>query len=185
MTQPYIVALGGTLRANSSTERVLQAILAGAARLGARTKLFSGPALNFPMYMPGEANAKPQIAEFLEALRGADSIVLGSPGYHGGVSGLVKNAIDYTEELSRDPLPYFTDKPVGCVATGLGWQGCNVTLQSLRSIVHSLRGWPTPIGIALNTKEPSFDSDGTCRNRELQAQVELMAQQLVAGPRRS
>ena len=35
--------------------------------------------------------------------RGAHALIIGSPGYHGGISGLVKNALDYLEELREDP----------------------------------------------------------------------------------
>jgi NAD(P)H-dependent FMN reductase len=27
------------------------------------------------------------------------------PGYHGGTSGLLKNALDYLQELAVDPVP--------------------------------------------------------------------------------
>ena len=178
--KPLVVAVGGTLRPNSSTERVLDAVLAQARERGAETKLFCGQAINFPIYLPGNAAAEPAVTEFIDTLRRADAIVLGSPGYHGGVSGLVKNAIDYTEEMANDPAPYFSNKPVGCVATGFGWQGCNATLQGLRTIVHSLRGWPTPIGIALNTKTPFLDDAGVCINRELATQIGVMVEQLLA-----
>ena len=40
-----------------------------------------------------------RVERFLDAIRRADGIVICSPGYHGGVSGLVKNAIDWVEEL--------------------------------------------------------------------------------------
>ena len=85
--------------------------------------------------------------------------------------------------LRPNSMPYFTDKPVGCVATGFGWQCCNATLQGLRAIVHALRGWPTPIGIALNTKTPSFDETGACINQELAAQIRIMVDQLLAQTR--
>ena len=30
------------------------------------------------------------------------------------------------------------------------------TMQSLRSVVHALRGWPTPLGVAVNSTEATF-----------------------------
>jgi FMN reductase len=75
---------------------------------------------------------------------------------------MVKNAIDYTEDLRDDERCYLTGKAVGLVATGAGWQGAVQTLVALRGIVHALRGWPTPLGVAVNTAEPVFDSDGQC-----------------------
>ncbi len=51
---PLIVGLGGTLRANSSTERALRYCLASVERQGGRTRFFSGPDLDLPMYAPHE-----------------------------------------------------------------------------------------------------------------------------------
>ncbi len=101
--------------------------------------------------------------------------MIASPGYHGGVSGLVKNAIDWVEELRADERPYFDGRPVGLIVVADGWQATITTLSSLRSIVHALRGWPTPLGVAINAAEPAADP---------QPQLELLAAQ-VASPWRT
>ena len=95
------------------------------------------------------------------------------------LSALVKNALDYTEDMSLDAAPYFEGRAVGCVATGTGWQGANATLSALRSVVHALRGWPTPLGIAFNTQEPLFNADGECVIPGAAESMRLMAVQLV------
>jgi FMN reductase len=77
---------------------------------------------------------------------------------------LVKNALDYIEELREDENPYLHARPVGSVATGAGWQGAVTTLASLRTIVHALRGWNTPLGVAVNTMEVTFSEQGECAN---------------------
>jgi len=174
-----IVGLGGTLRRGSSTEKVLSNVLRHADSLGATTLLFSGEMISLPTYVPHETYRCERSVALLEALRGADAIVVGSPGYHGGISGLVKNALDYTEDMSKDAAPYFEGRAVGCVATGAGWQGANATLNALRSVVHALRGWPTPLGIAFNTQEPLFDGDGECLIPGASESMRLMADQLV------
>ena len=33
------------------------------------------------------------------------------------------------------------------------------TLSALRDIVHALRGWPTPLGAAINSAESVFDEE--------------------------
>lgn len=176
--QKLIVALGGTLRPGSSTEAALRRVLYHAETRGAQTEIFTGNDLDLPLYAPGAVCANhPPVARLVDALRRADAIILGSPGYHGGISGAVKNAIDYTEELASDPSPYFTGKPVGCVATGAGWQGCNATLVALRGVVHALRGWPTPMGIAINTIGGVFDAGGGCA-ADLDEKFALMAAEL-------
>jgi len=174
-----IVGIGGTLRAGSSTERVLFHVLRYARDLGAETALFVGDAINLPMYVPGQTEHCGNAAALLDAVRRADAIALGSPGYHGGISGLVKNALDYVEDLARDAAPYFDGRAVGCIATGAGWQGANATLMALRNTVHALRGWPTPLGLALNTREPLFGADGECLFPEVTGLMRVMAGQLV------
>ena len=154
MSAPHIVALGGTLRAESTTGKLLAAALAMAEARGARTTLLTGDAIAFPHYEPGNAEGNTAIRHYLEALRSADAIIVGSPGYHGTLSGLVKTALDYVELLRGDERVYFDGLPVGLIATAGGWQAAVSTLQALRTITHSLRGWPTPMGLAINTAEP-------------------------------
>ena len=144
-----VVGIGGSRRPGSSTERVIAAVLADLESRGATTKLYGGESLLFPHYEPG-APLDAAAADYLAAVRAADAVVLGSPGYHGGISGLVKNAVDYLEELRDDPAPYLDGKAVGCVSTAYGWQAAVSTLSALRQTVHALRGWPTPYGIAMN-----------------------------------
>jgi FMN reductase len=37
-----------------------------------------------------------------------------------------------------------------------------MALMALRSVVHALRGWPTPLGAGLNTAGELLDSSGNC-----------------------
>ena len=50
--------------------------------------------------------------------------------------------LDYVEDMKDDARCYFTGVPVGCIATGLGWQATVTTLEALRAIVHALRRNP-------------------------------------------
>lgn len=50
---------------------------------------------------------------------------------------------------------------------------------ALRSIVHALRGWPTPIGAAINTSSRPFDEDGQCVDKSAKFQLELIGRQVV------
>src|ERR1044072_3415205 len=153
-----VVGIGGSLRASSQSERALRIALEGAEALGATTTVITGDDLVLPFYDPAIPERSPAAHRLVESLREADGVVLVSPGYHGTVSGLVKNALDYVEDLHADPRPYPDGRAIGCVAMALGWQAAVTTLTALRSIVHALRGWPTPLGAALNAAEVSFDA---------------------------
>ncbi|UXA16647.1 NADPH-dependent FMN reductase [Mycobacterium sp. SMC-4] len=182
--QPFIVGLGGTLRANSSTERALRYCLDAVQRLGGRTRLFSAEDLDLPMYAPHELERTPRALELVKTLRDADAVVVGSPGYHGAVSGLVKNALDYIEDLREDPRVYLDNTPWGCISCAYGWQAAVGTLTQLRSIGHALRAWPTPLGVAINSADPIWDPSGeladTEQGKAVANQLELLASQLLA-----
>ncbi len=180
MSAPYILAVGGTLRANSSTEKAMLHVLRAAQRAGARTNLISGSLLQLPLYQP-ENPERGEEARFLVAeLALADGIILGSPGYHGSISGLVKNALDYAEDLRSDARPYFSGRAVGCIATAAGWPGAVNTLSALREIVHALRGWPTPLGAAINSAQGVFDEDGNCLMPRVAQMLDLMAEEVMS-----
>jgi FMN reductase len=177
---PLIVGLGGTLRHGSSTQLAVEATLAHASRLGADTLMLAGPALEMPFYAPEIPARTPQAAALVEALRRADGIIIGSPGYHGSVSGLLKNALDYVEDLSKDTRPYFDGRSVGLVAAGAGMQGAVTTLGMLRDITHALRGSPTPFGVAFNSADKS-----EARLAQTDDHLHLLARQVVEAARSS
>jgi FMN reductase len=180
VTTPYIVAVGGTLRANSTTERAMRFVLAAAERRGARTRLISGSALQLPLYQPDNPERSDGARELVAELALADGILLGSPGYHGSISGLVKNALDYAEDLRTDVRPYFSGRAVGCIATAGGWPGAVNTLGALRDIVHALRGWPTPAGAAINSSEKTFEDSGACLVPRVEQMLESIAGEVLS-----
>ena len=103
--RPFVVALGGTLKPDSSTEKALVLALKGAEAVGAEVKLIAGAQLDMPLFNPSTPDRCDAAREMVETLRRADGIILGSPGYHGSISGLVKNALDYTEDMREDENP--------------------------------------------------------------------------------
>jgi FMN reductase len=142
-----VVGIGGTVRPQSSSETALRVALDAAAARGARTRLLAAAELMMPAYEPGAAARHG--AGLLAELRAADGLVVSTPGYHGGMSGLLKNALDYVEEMAGDDRPYLDSMPVGCIAVARGSQGAVTALGNLRTVVHALRGFPTPYGAAV------------------------------------
>lgn len=175
--QPLIVGLGGTVRPQSSTEQALRYALGATQALGARTLMLSSADLDLPMYEPETEARTPKARRLVDALNDADGLIIASPGYHGGTSGLIKNALDYVEDLRDAERSYLDGRAVGCIVCANGWQATGTTLVALRSIIHALRGWPTPIGVAINSAEQAF-IDGL-PPAGAAAQIEVMARQVV------
>jgi len=178
--KPLIVGIGGSTRVGSTTERALCLALKAAEAAGAQTALFGGPFLaRLPIYTPEKSERSSEQMEFIEAVRASDGIIVATPGYHGGISGLVKNALDLLDDLRDDARCYLEGRAVGCIVAASGWQTCGTALGALRSVVHALRGWPSPLGAALNSSESVFDAEGNCADAKAAAQLAAVGRQVV------
>lgn len=177
--RPRIVALGGNATTGGSAERLLRHALARCEAQGADTMLFAGEAIDLPLYAPHHSERCARAKALTGALRDADGIIVASPAYHGTVSGVVKNALDYAQDLVSDAQPYFDGRAVGLVAVAGGWQAAGSTLATLRSITHALRGWPTPMAVTANSSQPLFDPDGLLTDGGIAAQIDIMTSQVM------
>lgn len=187
MFKPHVVGIGGTTRPGSSTEKAVRYALKVCEAEGATTECFAGAELvELPFYAPEKPERTDGARRLIDELRRADGYIIGSSAYHGTVSGLVKNALDYTEDMRDDDRPYFSGRSVGCIATGAGWQGVVYTLETLRAIAHSLRGWATPLGAAINTAGPPvFGEDGDPADERVRFQLDMVAREVLGFTRLS
>ena len=177
---PLIVGIGGTSRPNSTSERAVAAALKVAEALGARTLLFGGEFVSqMPLYVPEKHDSDANELSYIDAVRQCHGIIVSTPGYHGSLSGPVKNILDILEATARDDLPYLEGRPFGCVVTAYGWQACVSTLVSLRMIAHALRAWPTPFGASFNASTPLFRQDGSCIDESVAKAISIVATQVV------
>jgi len=174
----HVVGIGGTTRIGSSSEVALRLSLAAAAERGATTELISGPLLDLPLYDPSNEHRSLSARRLVQSLRRADGIIISTPSYHGALSGMIKNALDYVEDMRADPLPYFEGRAVGTIVCAYGAQALGTTLVSVRSIVHALRGWPTPYAAAFNSADKPF-VDSVPASPEIAAQLDVVAEQVV------
>ncbi|WP_313802688.1 NADPH-dependent FMN reductase [Sphingobium sp.] len=178
--KPHIVGIGGTTRAGSSSERLVRAVLSETEKLGSRVTMFGGLELAaLPHFAPENPERTADQQTFVDTVRSADGLVIGTPGYHGGVSGLVKNAIDLLEDTNRDARVYFDGLPVGLIVSAAGWQAGGVTLAALRGIVHAMRGWPTPVGICVNTVAQKLFDGEAVSDESVRASIVAQASQVM------
>jgi FMN reductase len=168
-----------TTREGSSTEQALRACLRVAEAEGAETVILSAHDLDLSMYAPDRTERTPKAKRLVAELKRDEVVVIASPGYHGTLSELVKNALDYVEDLRDEERPYFEGIAVGTIACAYGWPATIHTLTALRSVVHALRGWPTPMGAGINTAEKVFGSDNEVVDEKSRLQLELVVRQVL------
>lgn len=177
---PLIVGLGGALREGSTANVALLRTLDRVRSLGCQTMAFLGPALPMTIFDPSDPALSEPAVRLVDALRRADGIVLATPSYHGSLTGLLKNALDYAEALRQDERVYFQDRAVGCIVCADGPQAMGPTLTALRSIVHALRGWPTPYGAAIASQPRPFGATSAQDDPAALKACETVADEVVS-----
>jgi NAD(P)H-dependent FMN reductase len=113
-----ILALSGSLRADSSNARLLRTAAALAPE-GMRITFYEGvralPHFDPDLDVEG-ATPPAAVADWRAALAAADGVVISSPEYAHGVPGSLKNALDWivsSGELTDKPLALLTAAPGG------------------------------------------------------------------------
>ena len=170
-----VLALCGSLRPRSSTERALDVALAAAAAAGATTEtlLLRELALPFcdgrddPDTYGGDA------ARFRRALIEADAILIGSPEYHGSLSGPLKNALDLLRPQE------LRGKMVGLLATAKGEAGAMNTLNHLRHIFRWMEAWVLPNQVSIPLAQQAFDASGAISRPGLAADLDALGREVV------
>ncbi|WP_018259256.1 NADPH-dependent FMN reductase [Halomicrobium katesii] len=170
MTRTKVVGICGSLREGSYTRQSLRVALTAAAAAGGDTDLLDLREWDLPVFDPDAEDAG-DAAAFRERIREADSILLGTPVYHGSFSTPMKNALDYCG------FDEFENKTVGllCVAGG----GFPVTaLEHLRSIGRSLDCWVIPHQAAIPRASSAFE-DGQLVDETIRDRVETLGREAV------
>ncbi|WP_423997610.1 NADPH-dependent FMN reductase [Halorubrum trapanicum] len=146
---PLVVGVPGSLRAESYTRRGVERALDGARRAGGRAELLDLREYDLPTF-DADRDAPGDAAAFTERVRAADSVLLGTPMYHGSYSSALKTALDYCG------FEEFEDKTVGLLAVAGG--GFPVTaLEHLRSVCRALNAWVIPHQVAIPRARSQFE----------------------------
>ena len=103
----------------------------------------------------------------------AQGIILGTPEYHGSLSGVLKNALDL---MGFDE---FQGKMLGLVGVSGGKMGALHALDSLRTIGRALHAWVIPEQVSIPMAWKRFDRQGNLTDRELEERIKEVGRQVA------
>lgn len=168
-----IIGVNGSLSANSKTFKGIKAVLDTAQKQGAEVQMYDLREKPLPMYSPDDSYelTDQNVREFRQLLLEADGIVLGSPEYHGSMSGVFKNAMDWVSSEQ------FIDKPVALVSAA-GGPTSMTTLTSMQVMIRNLYGWVVPT-LGSIPGQTQFDKDGSFVEEGMRKRFNLMGEELV------
>jgi FMN reductase len=178
---PFVLGIGGGLRGESHSLVTLKVALEAAEKAGAQTDLVDLQTIRLPFYEPDKelSDYPAEVKRFVERIARADGYVWSSPAYHGTVSGVVKNALDFIEFLSDENPPYLDGKPVGLISTAGGTMAAVTTIQALMHTAHALRAWVVPLTVPITQAWKVMDKEGRIKDPDIENRLKLLGQELV------
>jgi chromate reductase len=166
MTQPVLLTLSGSLRAGSYNRM----LIAEAVRAFGEAEVIEGD-LNLPLYDGDveDAGMPAPVQTLIDQVRRADALVIGAPEYNKGISGVLKNAIDW---LSRAKPSVLANKTAVILSAAAGRTGGetghfmthSILTQLQVNVVHG------PL-ILVAAAHEEFGQDGTLSNDFLKGQI--------------
>ena len=170
-----VAGICGSLRQGSFARMALQVALAGAKEAGARTRLIDLREYDL-IFCDGkedESSYPTDVFTLREDVRAAQGIILATPEYHGGYSGVLKNALDL---MGFDE---FEGKMLGLVGVSGGGAGAFGAMSSLRAVGRALHAWVIPEQVSIPEAWKVFDPSGTLQDHDLERRLKEVGRQVA------
>ena len=169
-----ILGVNGSTNPKSRTLVLVKRVLASAEELGATTSLLELGRHPLPVFSPhGDSGDDEAVRRMIGMVSEADALVVGSPEYHGSMSGATKNFFDY---LYRE----IAGKLFGLVAAAGGGNGTSC-FTHVRAVVQHCHGWTLPYNVGACGSD--FDKEGALVNARVDERLRRMGRDLVVyGP---
>jgi len=171
----HVVGLCGSIRPGSYTRLALDLALQGAAETGARTRVIDLKEYDL-VFCDGkedESRYPADVERLRHDVRAAAGIILGSPEYHGNLSGVLKNALDLMG------FEEFEGKMIGLVGVSGTPMGAIHALDSLRTIGRALHAWVIPEQASIPQAGRAFDETGKLKDAKLEERVKEVGRQVA------
>jgi chromate reductase len=154
----HVLAFAGSLRKGSYNKALLRAAeeLAPESLSIEIFDLEGIPLFNADVEAEGDPE---RVTQFKEAIRSADAVLVATPEYNYGASGVSKNAVDWASRPPKDsPLD---KKPVGIIGASPGITGTARAQSQLRQAFQytNSRTMPQPEVLVFRARE-KFDEQG-------------------------
>jgi NAD(P)H-dependent FMN reductase len=162
-----VVGICGSLRLGSYTLSAVKIALQGAAEVSARTRLIDlrDYRLAFCDGKEDESTYPQDVFRLRREVKEAKGIIIGTPEYHGGFSGVLKNALDL---MGFDEIE---GKMIGLIGVSGGTLGAVHGLSSLRTIGRALHAWVIPEQVSIPEASKAFDEAGRLKDSKLERRV--------------
>jgi chromate reductase len=176
MAAPKILAFAGSLRTDSYNKKLLKIVVRGARDAGSEVTEIDLRELAMPLYDADlqakegfPANAK----KFKDLVASHAGLMIASPEYNFGLSGALKNALDWSSRgEGKEPAYTATQgKYAVIMSTSPGIYGGVRGLIQLRAVLAGMRITALASQLAVTSAKESFNADGSLKSPEIAAEA--------------
>jgi FMN reductase len=169
-----VVGICGSLRKGSYTRMALRIALHGAEEAGAEMQLIDLRDYQLVFCTGGDSTDEPKdVLRLREEVKRAHGVILATPEYHGGYSGVLKNSLDL---MGFDE---FEGKMIGLVGVSAGAMGAFGALNTLRSVGRALHAWVVPEQASVPHVDEVFDENGKCKDPAIESRLKSVGRQVA------
>jgi chromate reductase len=164
MANIKILAINGSLRKESLNRKLLFHTSEILKKLGAEIQFIDLKELNLPIFdqdLEDESGMPPAAQRLVDAILVSDAVVIGNPEYNGGITGALKNAIDWA---SRSKINPFVSRLFMLVGTSPGVWGAVKSNFVTRHILTHLRAIVLPAQITIPKGGESLTENGSLKD---------------------
>ncbi len=182
-----LLVFAGSTRQQSYNRQLARAVADLAGTRGAEVTLLELASLEIPLYNADlEAQGTPaDVIRLKQLLWQHPGWIICSPEYNGGMTALLKNALDWASSPVRgdpdwgDGLKPFAGKVVGLLAASPGALGGLRSLAQLTPMLLNLQCWVAPRQFALGQAAQAFAADGQLQVAQQRAGVQAVLEQVL------
>ncbi len=167
-----VLGLAGEYRASSKSGMLVNAALNLAKSQGAEVVFWDLSEQPLPLVGEEGCWTHPNVQAFQALLSECDAFFLSSPEYHGTMSGVMKNTMDWMYDK------HVGGKVFGLMSTLGGVTNSN-TLNHMRIALRWLHGWPVPEQLAVGHVKEAFDEDGHLVDDSLKQRLESLVNSVL------
>lgn len=173
--QIRVIGLSGSLNQKSLTRLAVQVALEGASEVAEQTHMLdlNDYQLSFISQVWMDRDHNPGVLRLRNDIRQAQGIILGTPEYHGSLSGVLKFALDL---MGFDELE---GKMIGLIGVAGGRLGATNSLNTLRTIGRSMHAWVIPRQVSIAEAWRQFDNNGKIINPNLESSLREVGHQVA------
>jgi len=180
---PRILVFAGSTRAGSFNRKLARAAAAAATAAGAQVTELELQDHPLPLYDGDlEARGMPDgVLHLKSVFKDHNALLIASPEYNSGVSGVLKNMIDWVSRpVQGEPsLAAFRNKTAGIVSASTGALGGLRGLSQLRWVLSNINVLVLPEQLAISKAESAFGESGTLVDPAQQAKLAALSGRLV------